>query len=112
MYSTIVGDLGRIMEGSTGRQTRRLAQRSLITEYQRINGPWGGDETLARVVGGYRRWRDQLSCRTVVDGRFQPRAALVAAFAEVELCGDEACGPARVLCRLLVENARGRSVPR
>ncbi|WP_433598367.1 hypothetical protein ACQPXH_21670 [Nocardia sp. CA-135953] len=111
MYSTIVGDLGRIMAERAGQPIRRLAQRSLITEYQRINGPWDGGDSLARIVGGYRRWRDQLGGNSIVDGRFQPHAALVAAFAELELRGDDACGPARVLYRLLVEGARGRSTP-
>ncbi|MET8877516.1 hypothetical protein [Nocardia sp. NPDC004604] len=112
MYSTIVGDLGRILEEQAGQPIRRLAQRALITEYRRINGPWDAGNTLARIVGGYRRWRDQLGGDSIVDDRFQPRAALVAAFAEVELRGDDACGPARVLYRLLVEGARERSTPR
>ncbi|WP_327100786.1 hypothetical protein OIE68_19550 [Nocardia vinacea] len=111
MYSTIVGDLGRILADQAGQPIQRLAQRSLITEYRRIDGPWDAGDTLARIVGGYRRWRDQLGGNSIVDGRFQPRAALVAAFAEVELRGDDACGPARVLYRLLVEGARGRSAP-
>ncbi|MEV4128153.1 hypothetical protein [Nocardia sp. NPDC049707] len=112
MYSTIIGDLGRIMEEQAGPPVRRLAQRSLITEYRRVSGPWNGGDTLARIIGGYRRWRDQLGGNSIVNGRLQPRAALVAAFAEVELRGEDACGPARVLYRLLVEGARGRSAPR
>jgi hypothetical protein len=112
MYSTIVGDLGRIMAEQAGRPVWRMAQRSLITEYRRIDGPWGSGETVASIVGSFRRWRDQLGGNSIVDGRFQPRAALVAAFAEVELRGEDACGPARVLHRLLVEGARGRSTPR
>ncbi|WP_433760177.1 hypothetical protein [Nocardia sp. CA-135398] len=112
MYSTIVGDLGRIMESQAGQPIRGLVQRALITEYRRIDGPWGAGDSLARIVGGYRRWRDQLGANSILDGRFQPSAALVAAFVEVELRGDDACGPARVLYRLLVEGARGRSTPR
>ena len=112
MYSTIVGDLGRILEEQAGQPIRRLAQRALITEYRRISDPWGTGETLARIVGGYRRWRNQLGGNSILDGRFQPSTALVAAFAEVELRGDDACGPARVLYRLLVEGARERSTPR
>ncbi|WP_433202730.1 hypothetical protein ACQP1G_12790 [Nocardia sp. CA-107356] len=112
MYSTIVGDLGRIMEEQAGPPVRRMAQRSLITEYRRIDGPWDAGDTLARILGGYRRWRDQLGGNSIVDGRFHPHVALVTAFAEVELRGDDACAPARVLYRLLVEGARGRSTPR
>lgn len=111
MFSTIVGDLGRIMAGQVDRSIWRLAQRSLINEYRRINGPWDAEDTLARIVGGYRQWRDQLGGNSIVDGRFQPQTALAAAFAEVELRGDDACGPARVLYRLLVEGLRGRSTP-
>lgn len=112
MYSTIVYDLGRIMAGQAGQRVRQLAQRSLITEYRRINGPWDTQVTLARIVGGFRRWRDQLGGNSIVGDRFQPHTALVAAFAEVEMRGDDACGPARVLYRLLVEGARERSTPR
>ncbi|MEV5834893.1 hypothetical protein [Nocardia sp. NPDC052112] len=111
MYSTIVGDLGRILVGQVDERILRLAQRSLLTEYRRINGPWDAEDTLARIIGGYRQWRDQLGGNSIAEGRFQPHAALVAAFAEVELRGDDACGPARVLYRLLVEGARGRSAP-
>ncbi|MEV0297362.1 hypothetical protein [Nocardia sp. NPDC050710] len=35
--------------------------------------------------------------------------ALVEAFTEVELRGDKACGPAKVLYRLVIEDAAGRS---
>ncbi|MFF3569896.1 WXG100 family type VII secretion target [Nocardia jiangxiensis] len=109
VYSTMIHAFGRIMEISAGPQVRGLAQRSLIAEYQRISGPWHGTETLAGVVGGYRRWRSQLSSRSFVDGRFHPRDALVAAFAEVELRGEHAGAPARVLHRLIVERASERA---
>lgn len=112
MYSTIVGDLGRIMADQAGRPVQQLAQRSLISEYRRIDGPWDAGDPLAHIVGGYRRWRDQLGGNSIVGGRFQPYAGLVAAFAEVELRGEDASGPARVLYRLLVEGARERSTPR
>ncbi|MBY8862745.1 hypothetical protein K7711_40190 [Nocardia sp. CA2R105] len=109
MYSTIVADLGRVLEAAAGAEPRRLAQRSLIAEYQRISGGWNGNETLSGVLGSYRRWRSQLSSRAFDDDRFQPRAALVSAFAEVELRGANAGEPARVLHRLVVEHARERS---
>ncbi|MEU7766795.1 hypothetical protein AB0B25_16930 [Nocardia sp. NPDC049190] len=109
MYSVVVGDLGRILENMAGPHPRRSAQRALITEYHRISGSWAGRDTLARVVAGYRRWRNQLGGGSITDGRFQPRAALVAAFTEVEVRGPVACGPAKVLHLLVVEGARGRS---
>ena len=39
VYSTMVYAFGRIAETTAGPQARQLAQRSLITEYQRISGP-------------------------------------------------------------------------
>ncbi|WP_459548099.1 WXG100 family type VII secretion target [Nocardia sp. X0981] len=106
LYSAVVTDLGRIVLAAAGPAPCRLAQRSLIDEYRRISGPWNGD-TLAAVVAGYRRWRELLG---ETGGPFQPEGALVSAFAEVEVRGDAACGPARVLHRLLVEFARQRSL--
>ncbi|WP_328404711.1 hypothetical protein [Nocardia sp. NBC_00403] len=107
MYSTIVNDLGRILEATAGPRTRQRAQASLITEYWRISGPWNRTDTLAHIVAGYRKWRAQLSGHSFSGSRFEPRAALVEAFTEVELRGDKACGPAKVLHQLVVENARG-----
>ncbi|WP_280274588.1 hypothetical protein [Nocardia wallacei] len=59
----------------------------------------------------HRRWCDVLGGGVVVGG-FDPVAALVAAFTEVELCGAGGCGPAKVLHLLVVEGARGRSSSR
>ncbi|MFI7671968.1 hypothetical protein [Nocardia sp. NPDC049526] len=109
MYSTVVRDLGRILEVVAGPRIRQLAQRALITEYHRVSGPWDRNDTLAGVVRGYRKWCAPLTSRSFVGNRFNPGAGLVEAFAEVELCGENACGPAKVLYRLLVENARSRS---
>ncbi|WP_433711067.1 hypothetical protein ACQP2U_33120 [Nocardia sp. CA-084685] len=131
MYSTVVRELGQILEKAAGPCIRQLAQRAPITEYHRVSGPWARNNILAgvvrgyrkwcaqlsgrsfignrfeaRIVGGYRRWRDQLGGNSIVDGRFRPHAALVAAFAEVELRGDDACDPKRLLYRLLAEGKR------
>ncbi|WP_280272451.1 WXG100 family type VII secretion target [Nocardia wallacei] len=111
LYSAVVADFGRILATPAGSRLRRSAQRALITEYHRISGPWSGRDTLAHVVHGYRRWRDALG-GGVTAGRFDPEAALVAAFTEVELRGTGACGPAKVLHLLVVEGARGRSSSR
>lgn len=110
MYSALVTDFGRILGALAGPRPHRTAQRALITEYHRISGPWSGRDTLAHVVRGYRRWRDALGSMT--GGRFDPEAALTAAFTEVEMRGAAACGPAKVLHLLVVEGARGRSSPR
>lgn len=109
MYTTIVRDLGRILEAAAGSLVRQLAQRSLITEYRRISGPWDRGDTLAAIVRGYREWRGQLSGACFSDGRFDSRAAVVESFTEVELHGDSACGPAKVLYRLVVEHVQGQA---
>ncbi|MFI9415039.1 hypothetical protein [Nocardia gamkensis] len=109
MYSTIVHDLGRILEAGAGPRVRQSAHRSLLMEYQRISGPWDRGDTLAAIVRGYRQWRAQLIRACFCGDRFDPRAAVVEGFTEVELRGEGACGPAKVLHRLVVEHARGRS---
>ncbi|WP_280242573.1 WXG100 family type VII secretion target [Nocardia abscessus] len=109
MYSTIVRDLGRILEAAAGPRVRGSAHRSLIMEYRRVSGPWDRGDTLAAIVRGYREWRAQLVRACFPGDRFDPRAAVVEAFTEVELRGEGACGPAKVLHRLVVEHARGRS---
>lgn len=136
MHSTVVRELGQILEKAAGPRIRQLAQRAQITEYHRVSGPWDRNNTLAgvvrgyrkwcaqlsgrsflgnrfqaRIMGGYRWWRDWLGGNSIADGWFRPHAALAAAFAEMELRGDDPCGPARVLYRLLIEGARGRSTP-
>ncbi|MFD8244092.1 hypothetical protein [Nocardia sp. NPDC059691] len=109
MYSTIVRDLGRILEAASGRHVRQSAQRSLLMEYRRISGPWDRGDTLAAIVRGYREWRAQLIRACFCGDLFDPRAAVVEAFTEVELRGSRACGPAKVLHRLVIEHARGQS---
>ncbi|UAK34020.1 hypothetical protein K8O92_09050 [Nocardia asteroides] len=109
MYATVVRDLGRILEAGAGPHVRQSAHRSLVMEYRRISGPWDRGDTLAEVVRGYRQWRAQLIRACFPDGLFDPLTAVVEAFTEVELRGDNACAPAKVLHRLLIEHARGRS---
>ncbi|MFR9773761.1 hypothetical protein [Nocardia sp. SC052] len=106
LYSVVVAEFGQIMVTVAGPGPLQQAQRFLITEYRRISGPWDGDETLARVVRGYRQWRAQLTGTSGPADAFHPRAALVSAFTEVEVLGEAACGPAKVLHRLLVDIAR------
>ncbi|MFR9774155.1 hypothetical protein [Nocardia sp. SC052] len=108
MYAAVVHAIGRILETTAGTQPRQLAESALITEYQRISGPWTTD-TLATVVDGYRSWRAQLNPACFTDRRLDRPSALIEAFTEVELHNDHACGPAKVLHRLIVEHARERS---
>ncbi|MFE3444338.1 hypothetical protein ACFXNW_15010 [Nocardia sp. NPDC059180] len=108
IYATVVHALGRILVAAAGPRAQQLAQRSLITEYRRISGPWDRGDTLAVVVGGYRNWRAQLGPNSFQRSRFHPLTALETAFTEVELRGDDASGPAKALHRLAVEIPRGR----
>ncbi|MCP9625438.1 hypothetical protein NMK54_35435 [Nocardia otitidiscaviarum] len=109
MYATIVADLGQVAAAAAGPRTSRLVQRTLIGEYHRVSGPWDRGDTLAAVTRGYRRWRAQLSGTCFTGGRLDPRATSAESFAEVELCGAGACGPAKAVHRLVVERARARS---
>ncbi|MGW1741312.1 hypothetical protein ACWCPQ_21195 [Nocardia sp. NPDC001965] len=104
LYANLVRELGRALAAEGHYAAHRLAQRTLIAEYRRIAGPEHARDPLGRIVRGYRHWRDQLSgCSPAV--RFDPAAALVEAFTEVELCADRASAPAVALHRLLVDTA-------
>ncbi|WP_328388353.1 WXG100 family type VII secretion target [Nocardia sp. NBC_00416] len=111
VYAIVVRDLGRILVDAAGPPVWRLAEQTLITEYHRISGPWNRGDTLASVVRGYREWRDQFSGACFTRGRLDPAAASVDAFTQVELRAENACGPAKVLHRLMVESGRGHTVP-
>ncbi|WP_280382507.1 hypothetical protein [Nocardia wallacei] len=106
LYSAVITAFGQIMVKAAGPRPLRLAQRFLITEYQRISGPWDDTDRLARIVRGYREWRAQLPGHGQIGGLFDPPVALAAAFTEVEMRGEAAGGPAKVLHRLLVEAVR------
>ncbi|GAB2693638.1 WXG100 family type VII secretion target [Nocardia thraciensis] len=100
MYTTILRELGAAVDLTGGFRARKEAQRALITEYLRVHGAQG--ETLAQVVGGYKRWRAQLGDDCFEQGVFVPARALTEAFAAVESRGARASGPAKVLHRTLV----------
>ncbi|MFI5719499.1 hypothetical protein [Nocardia sp. NPDC051750] len=105
LYANLVRELGRALAAEGHYAAHRRAQRTLIAEYLRIAGPEHASGPLGRIVRGYRHWRDQLSgCSPT--RRFDPAAALVEAFTEVELRADRASAPAVALHRLLVDTAR------
>ncbi|MFI6773166.1 hypothetical protein [Nocardia sp. NPDC050412] len=58
------------------------------------------------MVSDYKRWRSGLSHNCFRHGVFAPAPALAEAFTTVELNGEAAPGPAKVLHRLLVMMAR------
>ncbi|MFE7797660.1 hypothetical protein [Nocardia sp. NPDC057440] len=107
MYATIVRALGGVLDIAGGFRARTEAQRALITEYLRVRG--GKGDTLARVVNGYKRWRSDLGDNCFRHSVFAPAPALAEAFAAVELDGEAAGGPQKVLHRLLVTMARASS---
>ncbi|MEV0107191.1 hypothetical protein AB0H42_12715 [Nocardia sp. NPDC050799] len=105
LYANLVRELGRALAAEGHYAAQPLAQRTLIAEYLRIAGPEHARDRLGRIASGYRHWRDQLSgCSPAT--RFDPAAALVEAFTEVELCADRASAPAVALHRLLTDTAR------
>ncbi|MBF6169235.1 hypothetical protein IU486_31540 [Streptomyces gardneri] len=106
VYATTVRAFGRAFDRAGGRQARAGAQRALIAEYLRDRGEHSR-AGLAPVVRGYRRWRDQLSGGSFDKGRFDPAAALADALTDVMLNEDRAAEPAKTLCRLLIDTARG-----
>ncbi|WP_280423892.1 hypothetical protein [Nocardia carnea] len=108
LYAMVVRELGRALSAAGDHAAHRPAQRTLIAEYLRIAGPEHAGDPLGRIVSGYRHWRDRLSgCSPTT--RFDPGAALVEAFTEVELHSDRASPPATALHRLLVDTAKQRT---
>ncbi|MEV0105089.1 hypothetical protein AB0H42_01950 [Nocardia sp. NPDC050799] len=104
MYVTMLLELGRVLDLTGGSRARGEAQRTLIAEYLRISG--AGDESLGRIVTGYKSWRAELGDYCFDNGMFSPGRALAAAFAAVELHGPDAPASAKALHRLLVSMAQ------
>ncbi|MBF6174736.1 WXG100 family type VII secretion target [Nocardia blacklockiae] len=104
MYTTILRELGSAVDLTGGFRARRSAQRTLITEYLRLHGAQG--ETLAQVVGGYKRWRAQLGDSCFDNGVFVPARAVAEAFAAVESTDRAASGPEKALHRMVVALSR------
>ncbi|MEV0295961.1 WXG100 family type VII secretion target [Nocardia sp. NPDC050710] len=104
MRTRILREFGHVADLVGGFRARQTVQRALITEYLRVTGAEG--RTLAHVVDGYRRWRDQLGENCFRDGVLDPGRALAEGFATVEQGGVQAPGPAKVLHRLLLVMAR------
>ena len=104
MHVTLLRELGHVLDLTGGLRARAEAQRALITEYLRISG--AQDDTLGRIVSGYKSWRAELGDYCFDDRAFSPGRALAAGFAAVQLDGSEAPAAAKTLHRLLVAMAR------
>lgn len=104
VYSSIVRELGRALDGAGRFRARGAARRALLTAYLPQLNP--EDKTsLNRTVSGFQEWRSRLSGHSFDRGRFQPAAALAEAFTDVVLNATQAAPPAQVLHRLLVTTA-------
>ncbi|MEV4235769.1 hypothetical protein AB0J47_11370 [Nocardia sp. NPDC049737] len=111
VYAATVREFGRAFDLAGAGQARNRAQRILIGEYLRGDSGYH-NAGLARVVAGYKRWRDQLSGASFDNGQFDAGAALADAFTDVMLNGDKATEPAKTLCGLLTDTAAQVSVAR
>ncbi|WP_063053049.1 WXG100 family type VII secretion target [Nocardia arthritidis] len=104
VYSSIVRELGRALDGAGRFRARAAAQRALLTAYLPQLNP-EDKSSLNRTVSGFQEWRSRLSGHSFDHGRFQPAAALAEAFTDVVLNATQAAPPAQVLHRLLVTTA-------
>ncbi|WP_159851183.1 hypothetical protein [Nocardia sp. CY41] len=101
-YSAIVHEFGHALTYAGRSAAVDRADSHLFEHYLRTHDPenLGGD-----ISEPCRIWRDQLSGYSFWKGGFHPIEALAEAFADVELNGEHASEPARVLRNLLVETA-------
>ncbi|BCK59112.1 hypothetical protein NWFMUON74_68840 [Nocardia wallacei] len=106
VYASTVREFGDAFDRAGARIACAQAQRALIAEYLCDDTEYRRTD-LARVVHGFKRWRDQLSGGSFDRGVFDPAAALAEAFTDVVLNGTAATEPAKTLCRLLIDTARG-----
>ncbi|MEU1998871.1 hypothetical protein ABZ511_30930 [Nocardia gamkensis] len=104
VYSSIVRELGRALDGAGRFRARDAARRALLTAYLPQLNP-EDKSSLNRTVSGFQEWRSRLSGHSFDRGRFQPAAALAEAFTDVVLNATQAAPPAQVLHRLLVTTA-------
>ncbi|WP_026343692.1 hypothetical protein [Nocardia sp. BMG111209] len=105
---TVVREFGRALDLIAGPPARRAAQRTLLLEFLRISG--ARRDSVQRMITEYRGWRSELGDHCFADGVLDPAAALVNAFAEVELGEPRQAHPAaRALHRLLTSVAEQRA---
>ncbi|MBF6171011.1 hypothetical protein [Nocardia blacklockiae] len=98
--SATVRELGRALDDVGGGVVGRTAQHIMIAEYMREMA--GRYTTFGGLVGGYRRWRAELTGAADPVGRFEVDRAVGAAFADVVLNGNRACAAAKSLHTALI----------
>ncbi|MET8430153.1 phage minor capsid protein [Nocardia sp. NPDC004860] len=115
VYSTVVHEYGHVMEFATGRRKKlRNEAEDILDTHWRQNNPIQPGERQGQWDLRYKQWRAQLSGYSFVDsnhGPLDPGEALASSFADVEILGDRASDPAKVLHRVLVERSQQRGRP-
>ncbi|WP_253798665.1 hypothetical protein [Nocardia amikacinitolerans] len=102
-YSAVVHEIGHVLDYLSSEQTRATIEDVLRRRYEEEFAA----AHLAAGGEGYHTWIRQLSGYSFHDdGAFNPGEAIPEGFAEVELNGDAASEPARVIHETLVANAR------
>ncbi|MEV0034052.1 hypothetical protein AB0H50_34020, partial [Nocardia sp. NPDC050793] len=103
VYSAIVHEFGHVLDYLSSEETRATIEDILRRRYEEEFAA----AHLAAGGEGYHTWIRQLSGYSFHDnGEFNPGEAIPEGFAEVELNGDAASEPARVIHETLVANAR------
>ncbi|WP_306365315.1 phage minor capsid protein [Nocardia sp. CC227C] len=103
-YAAIVHEFGHAIEHAGKRHAREVAEQTLV-DYWHPRNPLEPGERDAQRMLRYLQWRARLSLYSFEDGPFgklNPAEALANAFAEVEIGGDRASEPAKVLHQLLL----------
>lgn len=108
VYSLTVHEFGHALDAAGNQASRNAAEPALDKHWQQHN-PINAGERPAQWILRYQQWRAKLSLYSFVGGnsfaKLNTGEALANAFAEVEVGGDNAVEPAKVLHRLLVEKS-------
>ncbi|WP_157120362.1 Fic family protein, partial [Nocardia xishanensis] len=103
VYGAVVHEFGHVLDFLSSEETRATIEDILRRRYEEEFAA----AHLAAGGEGYHTWIRQLSGYSFHDnGEFNPGEAIPEGFAEVELDGDAASEPARVIHETLVANAR------
>ncbi|TDP29770.1 phage minor capsid protein [Nocardia ignorata] len=106
VYAVIVHEFGHVLDVAGQLEGRRAADDALDAHF-RTHYPRRTGESHDDFAARYDSWLRQLPGYCFdLDGNFFAREAIAEAFAEVELRGDNASEPAKVLHKLLVDKSR------
>ncbi|MBF6394116.1 hypothetical protein IU443_29750 [Nocardia farcinica] len=106
VYATIVHEFGHVLDVAGNHGARAEVARTLDRYYQQ-NYPLQPGEKPQDWMRKFNIWLHQLSEYCFKEeGGLELREALAESFAEVEIRGEDACEPAKVLYQLLLDKAR------